>query len=178
MYRECVRQAVRELCWMRAGYRRAVILPTYCLDDVRIAAKELGIYPGVIFFSLEELEVAIITKRHSLIGAISARLFMEESIDEDESLRLLGWLCGYPKCCIKKFNRDVHFVVAYERYRKQCNRDPFDLRVWEDKHGWNWVFGYITHVPCKPTCAGTLRLYRKHKTLCENCKNQVCLRWK
>jgi len=174
-----MRQATRELCWMKAGYRRAVILPTYCLDDVRHTCKELDIRPGIVFFSMGNVEVAILVKWYWLVGTISARLWMEESIGEVEGLELQGWLCGYPKCCIKRFKKDEHFVSAYERYKQQCRKnDPFELEVWEDSRGWNWIFGYITHIPCKPTCANTARLYRKHRALCEKCRNQICLRWK
>lgn len=172
----------REFCGLKAGLRRAVIAPASWTEEVRQIIRALEIRPAHVFFSIpgkgRQVDAGIFSLDYRLIGEISSILLYEEEILDVDTNRLLGQICGYPSCCVKRFELDKRIDWAYKRYKKQCDengRDPYELELSEDEEGWVWVFSNqpISFIPCSPLCNKTKDLAEKYSDLCTKC-TKIC----
>lgn len=176
---KCLKALFREFCGMKVGLRRAVIIPVSWISDIRRIAKALEIRPAPVFFSIpyeikKSIDVAIFSLDYSLIGELAALLFDKWIVEEGDAM--LGELCGIPKCCVNAYlNGSKRFDHEYHRYKEQCaGGEPYDIEMLEDKEGWLWIFGGISHIPCSPTCEETENLAENYRSLCVTCKKQIC----
>jgi len=169
---------VREVCALKSGLRKAVVVPSRLMEAVREFQGGLGLRLAPLFFIMPDVEVALLTEDYELVGRLYARLFTDgksENVD-----RLLGELCGFPRCCIEKYMEspaEERIVEAYRRYRRQVEKlgeDPINLGAWEDDEGWVWLHP-VSHVPCSPSCRETRLLLERLEEMCGSCKEKPCL---
>ena len=174
---ECRASLFREFCGLKAGLRKAVIAPASWTEEVRQIIRALEVRPAPVFFSIpgknKQVDAGIFSLDYQLVGEISSILLYEGEILAVDTNRLLGQTCGYPSCCVERFELDKRIDWAYKRYKEQCEKagDPYDLRLYEDEEGWVWVFSQpgISHIPCSPTCSETAPLSVRYSGLCTNC---------
>jgi len=179
---KCYAALFRELCELKAGLRRAVIVPASWIEGVRQIIRALDLRPAPLFFRIpydpKPVDVVILSTDYKFIGEFGAKILYEGTVEEGGDL-VLGEVCGYPKCCISAFSDSTQIDRACDRYMKQCKelgRDPYDLWLYEDREGWVWVFSskHISHIPCSPLCMETEKLAQRIKDLCEGCKDKMC----
>jgi len=170
------KQLFRELCWMKAGFRKGVVAPVRLVEFLRTAVRRLGIKPIPVFFRIRGIECVALIDDHHVAGEFASSLFYEEGMVEPHASEVLGDICGYPECCVEAFVRDGCFGEAHTRYKVQSrNKKVVPRSTWyEDSEGFYWAFGFITHVPCSPGCEATREILQRHKELCDKCAHRLC----
>lgn len=140
------------------------------------------------------LERAILHLRKTLGLKLHYRVFYFESLVEEGIVIVLSkkkipkniseWLMkdhyktgiylGYPKCCVKKFCKEINEHTkgnfskdASMRYKEQLKELKIKKDVFDVDIKYQGRFGFV---PCHPKCPNALKFYKKYKDIVKTYK--------
>lgn len=122
-----------------------------------------------------------INKNHPMLFVSKAEVMKNlekpnNDYTREQSVRFMGGFCGYPKCCIDAYLKDLSVVEqqtryssipAAKRFLEQCkasNLPSLGITVDEEKDIVDFT-SVVPYVPCSPSCRDTLTSVDEIRTL-------------
>jgi len=172
-----VKALICELCRMKHGVK-----PLVCTPSPRVAKGFLWMmgvreWHTIKIKMTDETDYVICTV-FALDRAKLENLLREKPIDDLK----LGIHLGYPRCCVKRYVENGAYYKAFNRYKRMCEEygeDPFQLEMVEVDEDyyltWSQV-GFISWIPCKPTCQKSRESLATYLNLCRSVQCPILVR--